>query len=76
MVVTAAPNVVKTQVWNTWTGGSVPRPRPRTPTDPAWHPTSGDPQSTLHKSENHKVNEPYFVPNGKSGGAWFLWTEV
>ena len=44
--------------------------------EPAWHATNGDPQSKVHKADNHKVNEPYFVPKGKSGGAWFLWTEV
>ena len=74
--VTAAPNMVKTKVWNTWTGGSVSSTTAPQATDPAWHPTNGDPQSKLHKAENHKVNEPYFVPKGKSGGAWFMWSEV
>ena len=73
---TTAPDVVKTKVWNTWTGGPVSSTTAPAPTDPAWHPTSGDPQSTLHKAENHNVNEPYFVPKGKSGGAWFMWSEV
>jgi len=71
-----ATNTVKTKVWNTWTGGSLSSTTAPNATDPAWHPTTGDPQSTLHKSENHKVNEPYFVPKGKSGGAWFMWSEV
>ena len=74
--VETAPNTVKTKVWNTWTGGSVSSTTAPQATDPAWHPTNGDPQSTLHKAENHKVNEPYFVPKGKSGGAWFMWSEV
>ena len=42
--------------------------------DAGWHPTSGDPQSKLHKYENHTDGLPYFVPtNGKGGGSWFLW---
>ena len=73
---TTAPDVVKTKVWNTWTGGSVSSTTPPKSDDPAWHPTNGDPQSTLHKAEGHNVNEPYFVPKGKSGGAWFMWSEV
>ena len=71
---TTAPDVVKTKVWNTWTGGPVTSAPDKS--DAGWHPTSGDPQSTLHKAENHNVNEPYFVPKGKSGGAWFMWSEV
>ena len=73
---TPAPNVVKTKVWNTWTGGPESSTAVLDPESANWHPTSGDPQSTLHKAENHKVNEPYFVPKGKSGGAWFMWSEV
>jgi choice-of-anchor C domain-containing protein len=76
VVVTAAPNVVKTKVWHTWTGGPV-TPAPA-PSDAGWHPTSGDPQSKVHKSENHQVGVPYYVPNNgnKGGGSWFLWLET
>jgi len=73
---TTASDVVKTKVWNTWTGGPESSTAVLDPESANWHPTSGDPQSTLHKAENHKVNEPYFVPKGKSGGAWFMWSEV
>ena len=75
---TTAPDVVKTKVWNTWTGGPVSSTTPPGSTDPAWHPTNGDPQSQVHKAENHPAGEPYYVPNkgNKGGGAWFLWTEV
>ena len=73
---TTAPDVVKTKVWNTWTGGSVSSTTAPDADADAWHPTNGDPQSTLHKAENHNVNVPYFVPKGKSGGAWFLWTDA
>ena len=74
VMVTAAPNVVKTKVWHTWTGGPVDLGSGSS--DAGWHPTSGDPQSKVHKSENHKVACPYYVPNGnKGGGAWFLWTD-
>ena len=72
---TTAPDVVKTMVWHTWTGG--PMATAPTATDTHWNPTKGDPQSTLHKAANHKAGEPYFVPKGnKGGGDWFLWLEV
>ena len=76
VVVTAAPNVVKTLVWHTWTGGPVTSAPDKS--DAGWHPTSGDPQSKLHKSENHEVGVPYYVPNNgnKGGGSWFLWLET
>ena len=73
---TTAPDVVKTKVWNTWTGGPVSSTTAPAPTDSAWHPTKGDPQSELHRSDKHNVNEPYFEPKGKSGGAWFMWSET
>ena len=73
---TTAPDVVKTKVWNTWTGGSVSSTTAPLPTDSAWHPTKGDPQSQLHRSDKHVAGVPYFVPKGKSGGDWFLWLEV
>ncbi len=47
--VTAAPNVVKTKVWHTWTGGPVTSAPAKS--DAGWHPTSGDPQSKLHRSD-------------------------
>jgi len=73
VAVTAAPNVVKTKVWHTWTGGSVATAPAST--DANWHPTSGDPQSKLHKYENHEEGVPYYVANNgnKGGGSWFLW---
>ena len=76
VVVTAAPNVVKTKVWHTWTGGPVTSAPDKSAA--GWHPTSGDPQSKLHKSENHEVGVPYYVPNNgnKGGGSWFLWLET
>ena len=73
MTVAAAPEVVKTKVWHTWTGGSVATAP--APTDTNWHPTNGDPQSKLHKYENHEEGVPYYVANNgnKGGGSWFLW---
>ena len=59
-MITTAPDVVKTNVWNTWTGGPVASAHGHVATR-RWHPTKGDPQSTLHKSENHTVGVPYFV---------------
>ena len=51
MVITAAPNVVKARVWHTWTGG--PAASAPAIAEPGWHPTNGDPQSKVHKYENH-----------------------
>jgi choice-of-anchor C domain-containing protein len=74
--VTAAPNVAKTLVWHTWSGGPVSSVPDKSAA--GWHPTSGDPQSKVHKSENHEVGVPYYVPNNgnKGGGSWFLWLET
>jgi choice-of-anchor C domain-containing protein len=74
--VTAAPNVAKTLVWHTWTGGPVTSAPDKSAA--GWHPTSGDPQSKVHKSDNHEVGVPYYVPNNgnKGGGSWFLWLET
>ena len=43
-----------------------------------WHPTNGDPQSKVHKYENHTDGAPYYVANNgnKGGGAWVLWLET
>ena len=73
---TTAPDVVKTKVWNTWTGGPVTSAPALG--DAGWHPTSGDPQSKLHKSENHTVGVPYYVANNgnKGGGSWFVWLDI
>src|SRR6188472_2525082 len=73
VTVAAAPNVVKTKVWPTWTGGSVATAA--APTETNWHPTNGDPQSKLHKYDNHEEGVPYYVANNgnKGGGSWFLW---
>ena len=69
-------NTVKARVWHTWTGG--PTASAPAPTDPAWHATSGDPQSKVHKYDDSKLGVPYYVPNNgnKGGGAWFLWMET
>jgi hypothetical protein len=60
--------------WHTWTGGPVPEGVTPSVDDPAWNPTSGDPQSENHSVPPRVPGEPYFVSHGDSGnGDWFLW---